>query len=29
MRTSIDIDDTLMAQVTGSGEFKTGKAAVE
>ncbi len=29
MRTGIDIDDTLMAQVMESGEFKTKKAAVE
>ena len=29
MRTNIDIDDALMAQVMESGEFKTKKAAVE
>ena len=29
MRTSIDIDDALMAQVMESGEFRTKKDAVE
>lgn len=29
MRTSIDTDDALMAQVMESGEFRTRKAAVE